>query len=109
MALIRTQPLISLLFLAVSQLAAQSPESSYSFDDAQRFLKTHCLSCHQGKPAAGGLNVTQLAAKSSFHDYSQKWSRMAVRVRNGEMPPKGMPALTLDQREIFAAWVQNSL
>src|SRR5437667_8002036 len=66
-------------------LSAQAPGEKYSFDKAQTFLKTYCVSCHQGKPAAAGLNLTQFAAPDSLHTRGQKWASILSRVRNAEM------------------------
>ncbi|HUS05932.1 MAG TPA: DUF1588 domain-containing protein, partial [Bryobacteraceae bacterium] len=46
---------------------------------------------------------------SSLDRQPDEWSRIAIRVRNGEMPPKGAAALSLDQRESFTNWIQRSL
>jgi len=45
-------------------LAAQS--GSYSFDDAQQFLKSHCQACHQGSAPAGGFPVQQIATAATL-------------------------------------------
>jgi hypothetical protein len=96
----------SLLLLSFSVgLAAQT----LSFDDAQAFLKQHCQACHQGKAAVGGFNIQRLNTKESFRSEAHKWTSMISRVRNGEMPPKGSPAPSLDDREVFLDWAEKSL
>ena len=37
------------------------------------------------------------------------WNKVLVRVRNGEMPPKGAPAPGPEQREAFVAWLDAAL
>src|ERR1700729_125671 len=80
-----------------------------SFDEAQSLLKTYCQSCHSQKSPAAGFSVTQLGAPASLSDQTDKWARVAFRVRNSEMPPLGAPAPTADQREVFAKFVDESL
>lgn len=101
----------TLLALAVSiPLAAEiSSEKTYSFDEAQKLLKTYCRGCHQGKAPSGGFNVAQVEAAASLHENGERWNNILSRVKNGEMPPKGLPAPAIDQREHFSAWIESSL
>lgn len=85
---------------------AQAP---YSFDQSQRFLKQYCQACHMGKTPAGGFHVEQLSTEASFASAAAKWKSSAARVTNGEMPPKGAPAPSLDAREEFSKWVDAEL
>src|SRR5690348_14252195 len=80
-------------------LHAQPPR--YSFDDAQAFLKTHCQGCHQGKAPAGGFAIQQLASPDTLRSETDRWNKLALRVRNGEMPPKGAAAPLPEAREQF--------
>ncbi len=99
-----------LILLAVSAMAqpnsAGSPADSQALD-GQQFLKSHCAMCHGGKTPAGGFDVNRLAGLGSFHDRSQTWSNVALRVHNGEMPPGG--SLALEKREAFVGWVEGNL
>src|ERR1700722_17487403 len=80
-----------------------------SFDEAQALLKTYCKSCHSEKSPAAGMSVTQLDRPATFNDWADQWARVAFRVRNGEMPPRGAPAPSADQREVFAKFIDESL
>ena len=93
--------------LAATIAAAQSSGRPYTDAEGRQFLKTQCLACHSGKAPAGGLDVTKLVAPSSLREHPEVWSKAALRVHNGEMPPKS--ALSVEQREAFAGWVQASL
>jgi hypothetical protein len=42
-------------------------------------------------------------------DQAQKWISLVNRVKNGEMPPKGAPAPSMDLREQFTNWVDTTL
>ena len=100
---------IAPLTLLVCSADLRAQESSYSFDDAQTFLKSYCQNCHQGKAAVGGFHTDRLTTTASLQADSQKWSAAAARVQKGEMPPKGTPAPALDQREQFSNWVEHRL
>ena len=80
--------------LAVWPLLGASP------DDAQSFLKTYCANCHSGKSAAGGFDIALESA--------DRWTRIATRVRNSEMPPPGVLAPPLDRREAFIKWIDDA-
>ncbi len=104
-----TRRLPPLILLAACSLASAAPQGEYAFDDAQAFVGTYCKSCHSGKSAVGGFNLERVASAASLRTEAQKWIRANARVRNGEMPPKGSPAPSLDERERFNAWAENVL
>src|SRR6476646_2858739 len=95
-----TQWLLPLAFFAAS-CAAVGAENIYTFEKSQAFLSQYCQACHQGKSPAGGFHVQRVGSMSSFQSDARKWSALTLRVKNGEMPPKGAPAPDLDQREQF--------
>ena len=69
----------------------------------------YCAACHQGKSPAGGLNLTTLVASKAPADDPRTWDKILSRVRNSEMPPKGLPGPGFDAREKFIAWIDGSL
>ncbi|MCA2963062.1 MAG: DUF1588 domain-containing protein [Acidobacteriaceae bacterium] len=79
------------------------------FAESQRFLETYCKSCHAGKTAVGGFRLEKVASPESFATAAQDWTRLALRVRDGEMPPKGSPAPELNAREELARYVEQTL
>ena len=83
------------MFRAIA-LAALAPAL---FANGESFLKTYCASCHQGATPAGAFAIARV-------DQDTRWSRVALRVRNMEMPPKGSPAPPLDERERFLTNVE---
>ena len=96
------------MLMALPAILAAQP-ASFSFDDAQQFLKTHCQACHQGSAPAGGFPLQQIAGPTTIRSEAERWNKVALRVHNGEMPPKGFPVPPVDQREQFAQWVTTSV
>ncbi|HVW86839.1 MAG TPA: DUF1587 domain-containing protein, partial [Bryobacteraceae bacterium] len=94
-----------LLFAAL----APALSASYTFNDAQSFLKTYCQACHSGKSPAAGFNLAQIAAPASLHDQADRWTHLATRVRNSEMPPRNVPGPVLKAREDFIGWIDGAL
>ena len=98
---------IALGFVTVGPVRASAGE--FTFDRTQSLLKTYCASCHSGKSPAAGFNVSQIATEASLVDQAERWTRIANRVRNGEMPPRGLPAPALDDKEALLHWISDSL
>lgn len=72
------------------------------FATSATFLTTYCAGCHQGAKPAGEFAVASVEKDGS-------WSRVALRVRNMEMPPKGAPTPPLDERERFLTTLELEL
>src|SRR5580698_4971309 len=97
----------AILIALPAALGAQP--ASYSFDAAQAFLKDHCQMCHQGTAPAGGFDIQQISSAATIRSEAARWNSVALRVRNGEMPPKGVLVPPADQREAFANWITLSV
>lgn len=65
------------------------------------FLQTHCLDCHQGAEAGGGLDLSKLGQDLSDAKTLQHWIRIADRVAAGEMPPKEAEPVELSARTSY--------
>ena len=76
------------LVLLAASAAAQTPAPHFDLAGGRQFLKTNCAACHGGKPAAGGFDINKLAPPESFRERSELWTKAALRVHNGEMPPQ---------------------
>ena len=98
-----------LAILIMLSVALGAQPARYSFDDAQAFLKGHCQMCHQGTSPAGGFDIQQIASPATIRSEAARWNKVALRVRNGEMPPKGIPVPPAGPREQFTNWVTLSV
>jgi len=94
-------------FMAVAPLRASAGE--LKFEHTQSLLKTYCSACHSGKSPAAGFNLSQVATEASLVDQAERWTHIANRLRNGEMPPRGMPAPPLEDKEALLHWISDSL
>ena len=88
------------MVLLVLILAAGAALAQPSMTDGPQFLKQHCAACHSGAGAQGGFNIARM-------ERPEAWSKAALRVHNGEMPPRA--PLPVETREAFAAWVRDRL
>jgi hypothetical protein len=55
------------------------------------FFEKHCLECHEGPAAEGGLDLTALTLNPSARENFARWERIHDRVAAGEMPPRRKP------------------
>ncbi|HEY3836440.1 MAG TPA: DUF1592 domain-containing protein [Bryobacteraceae bacterium] len=93
----------TLFFLAWTSLHAQTP------DEVKTVVGHYCSACHQGKSPAGGLNLATLVATKAPAEDPSSWGHVLARVRNSEMPPKGLPAPAPDEREKLVSWIESAL
>lgn len=85
--------MVLLLLIAATVAFGQTP----AFDGKQ-FVQQRCAACHAGKSPAGGFDTAKA-------DNLEAWNKAALRVHNGEMPPRA--PLPVEQREAFSAWVRD--
>ena len=102
-------PLLALIFLTASAVYGQPTASDYSFGESQQFLKTYCAACHSGKASVGGFNIGRVISEETLRGNRHAWNQLVTRVHNNEMPPKGAPSPSLDDREKFVQWVRDTL
>ncbi len=95
--------------LAILTVQVAVAGESLTFDSAQTFLQANCAKCHSGAKGVAGFTLAKVNAPETLHSQTERWSRVALRVRNSEMPPVGSPAIPLDQREAFVHWVDGAL
>src|SRR5262245_48764157 len=100
--LLRFLPFLTILSAALSLSAQLKP-------DVASLTRQYCTACHQGKSSAGGLDIAALVARKTLAEDPAAWSRILARVRHGEMPPKGAPAPTLEEREQFIDSIDGAL
>ncbi|MEZ5393536.1 MAG: DUF1592 domain-containing protein [Bryobacterales bacterium] len=70
------------------------------------FITTYCLPCHQNKrPTQAGVNFSpalKAPGHAAFHD---QWKRAVARVEAHDMPPKGAPQPSDEERQMFVDWL----
>ena len=77
---------------APQKAPSPAPAASAGFDTAVApLLKGVCADCHSGPMASGGFDVAGFLTAGSITARRDGWERIAERLQNGEMPPKGTP------------------
>lgn len=70
----------------ISQVAEGADETTP--DAIRAFLNEHCIACHDGDSAEGGLDLVALRGTLDAPGEMSRWIRIFDRVHAGEMPPK---------------------
>ena len=95
--------LLSAIAFTVSLYGATAPFQQ----SVEPLLRKNCLGCHNAKLSSGGLNITPFLDARSPASSRDGWERILVKVRTGEMPPKGAPQPRADQLAAFNATIES--
>jgi hypothetical protein len=104
--------LIACLFAAVVPSTGQSPPNGLADDYAKQvrpLLKTYCFSCHDAKAHKGDLDLERFSSLDAIRKDVRPWQHLIEQVDVGEMPPKGKPQPTAQERKVILAWVRTML
>ena len=69
-------------------------------------LRRNCLGCHNAKLSSGGLNITPFLDVRSTSASRDGWERILVKIRTGQMPPKGAPQPPAEQLAALNATIE---
>src|SRR6185295_7871013 len=80
-----------------------------SFDQVVTpFFRQNCMPCHNSDLSTAGIRVDQLDAKLEDRQLPV-WESIRRRVRDGSMPPKGLPQPTSAERQRMVEWITQGL
>ncbi|MBI1764766.1 MAG: DUF1592 domain-containing protein [Acidobacteria bacterium] len=86
--------------------AQQPPLDSGFAKTILPFVTDNCVACHNGKKAAGSLNLETLSAAASLNERRAQWEHIVARLHAGEMPPKNAPQPDLAERKAVIEWLE---
>lgn len=91
---------------AANHDALKADAQQYFRDRVTPFVKTYCLPCHRSeRPTRAGVNFTPALKTPEHAAFTEVWKKADARVRAHDMPPKGMPMPSDDDRRMFAEWL----
>ncbi len=86
----------------------QPAEQNPAFESAAApLLKKSCIGCHNEALTSGNLNLKPFLAASSLTEGREGWERILQKVKDGEMPPKGVPRPPAEQIENLSKFLDS--
>ena len=77
------------LIMAAFAVALQSATAAGPLDeDAQKFIKSRCIKCHDAKKQKGKFRLDNLSTDFTDPQVAEKWSEVVFRINAAEMPPE---------------------
>ncbi len=105
---LRTVCALALCSFLFAQAPASNPLDPAFQQTVKPFLARNCVSCHNTDQATAGVRVDQLDA--AFEDrHIRVWEGIRHRVKDGSMPPKGLPQPTAAERRQVVDWISKGL
>jgi mono/diheme cytochrome c family protein len=99
---VTTARLAAFLTLAIATTWSR-PADADSAAPIRAFVEEHCLLCHEGEEAKGGLDLTRLPLSLYDRKTADRWVSVHDRVKHGEMPPGQRDRPPLGQTAAFLA------
>ncbi|MBS1877611.1 MAG: DUF1592 domain-containing protein [Acidobacteria bacterium] len=86
--------------------AAACQAASGSFDKTVApFVGKNCVMCHNAKAKTGGIDFQDRKPADVAVKDREAWERAIAKVRDGTMPPKGLPRPAEADKTAFAEWL----
>jgi len=99
-------PIVLFAALCFSSYGASSATPDFS-TSVRPFLKKNCLACHNDQAKVGGLSLSGYQTTADMVANRDLWDRVSERIKNGEMPPKGMPQPTPADAAAITGWIDG--
>jgi len=82
---------LPILLLAQAGAPQTKPVPAGFENTVRPVLARTCTPCHNDQLASGGLNLGSFTSSGSMTEHREGWEKILRKIRNGEMPPKGVP------------------
>ena len=94
-------------------MGAPEPQGTSSpgpFDKTVKpVLAKSCYGCHNQNLKSGDLDLMSLNTAESVATHTEEWEKVATRVLDGTMPPKGAPRPPQADVEAIAKWIKEEV
>jgi cytochrome c553 len=110
----RRHGLLALCSITLVSLAAapqkKAAEASAEFGKTvQPFLAKSCYGCHNDKLKSGDLSIAALNRADSVAQDPEAWQKIATKLQDGTMPPKGIPRPGQADVEVVTKWIREEI
>ncbi len=87
---------------------ARNVQKAADFDKAiQPFFAENCYVCHNTKKQSGELNLEQYKNSAAVLQHREQWEMVLLKLRTGEMPPKGFPRPDEAELKTVIGWIES--
>src|SRR6476646_2889956 len=86
----------TLLLLAALVPGAEPPND---FAAVRPLVQKYCLACHSSKVKKGDLDLERFATVDDIRKEVKPWQAVVEMLEAGEMPPKGKPQPSAEERK----------
>lgn len=69
-------------------------------------INKYCVACHSGGSPAAGFDLKSYTTVDLVAQDYLRWTTMIHKLESNQMPPKGMPQPTAEQRQSIVAWIE---
>ena len=94
------------LFAVIAR--SQAPVDDYT-TRIRPLLVKHCLECHSTQKHRGDLDLERFTTRAAIRSDLHPWEQLLEQVEVGEMPPKGKPQPSAEERQTLVRWVRTLL
>ena len=95
-------------FLTAMYASAQSLPPSDPFErEIRPVVARYCLTCHSAARHTGDINLEQFTSLQTLSENPKVWLKASEQLSLGEMPPKGMPQPSPDERTRLLASIAS--
>ncbi|GEP45102.1 hypothetical protein BGE01nite_43930 [Brevifollis gellanilyticus] len=94
------------LLMTCSAISAWADEFQQS---VQPLLKEYCNTCHSTQKQKGDLDLERFTSMKQVKADPAVWEHTLEQLANNEMPPKGKPQLSPEQKKLLTQWARGTL
>lgn len=105
-SLIVLLPLLWFMSGAPARQAQVAPRPAAFEKIIQPFLADNCYACHNAKRNSGEVNLEQYRSAAAITEHREVWENALLKMRTGEMPPKGAPRPDEAELKTVIAWLE---
>lgn len=97
---------LAMLLLSAFMVGFQGKAKPTFVKNVQPLIKANCVSCHSGPNAPDKVDLFKIKTEADAKKNLAMLKKSLKEVKEGHMPPKGMPRPTAAQVKLFEAWVK---
>jgi len=96
--------------MAAFALALQNAKAADPLDDdAQQFIKSRCIKCHDAKKQKGKFRLDNLSTDFADPQVAEKWNEVVFRINAAEMPPEDEPQPSAEEIGRMAEYLTGKI